>query len=195
MCDLTDLLNIDRQLRAEADELLDNRGLRRLLEEYAPVHVVGSYALGLMVWRDLDILMDAPRLTIHDFLDLGKRVSALLSPTKISFHDNLNHQRPEEPRGLYWGVRLGDIKKGAWKIDIWAFDSDLASAKLLECENLKQRLNPQNRIAILGLKSHLWQHPMYRDQITSQDIYDAVLQHGATTLTDFWSYVGNRSRQ
>lgn len=188
-----ELLKIDRQLRAEADELLDNRGLRRLLEEYAPVHVVGSYALGLMVWRDLDVLMDAPRITVNDFFDLGKRVTALLSPRKMFFTDNRNHQSTTEPRGLYWGIRLGDIKKGAWKIDLWAFESEQSRAKVLECEHLRQSLSPQSRLTILSLKSQLWHDPRYRDQVTSHDIYKAVLQHGATTLADFWGYVQSRS--
>ena len=60
-----DLLGTDRRLRAEADELLDGRGLRKLLEEYAPIQVVGSYALELMVWRGLDVLMEAPQITVY----------------------------------------------------------------------------------------------------------------------------------
>jgi hypothetical protein len=51
-----DLLSTDRLLRTEAEALLESRGLRTLLE-YAPIHAVGSYALELMVWRDLDVLM------------------------------------------------------------------------------------------------------------------------------------------
>ena len=189
-----DLLNTDRQLRTEAGALLEGRGLRTLLEQYSPIHVIGSYALELMVWRDLDILMDAPGITVDEFFDLGRCITAALSPWKMFFTNNRDHEgTPPDPCGLYWGIRLGDIKSGAWKIDLWAFDSKQSREKLLECEHLKSRLNPQNRITILRLKSQLWHDSRYRDQVTSQDIYDAVLEHGAQSLADFWSYV--RSRQ
>jgi len=189
-----DLLNTDRQLRTEADALLESRGLRALLQQYAPIHVVGSYALELMVWRDLDVLMDAPGITVNEFFELGGRIAAMLSPWKMFFTNNRDHQgTPSDPRGLYWGIRLGDIKAGAWKIDLWAFELEQSREKILECQHLKSRLNHQTRLTILRLKSQLWCDSRYGDQVTSQDIYDAVLGHGAQSLADFWSYV--RSRQ
>lgn len=189
------LLSTDRQLRAEADELLQSRGLRALLEEHAPIHVVGSYALELMVWRDLDILMDAPGITVDEFFDLGKRITAALSPWKMFFTNNRDHEGTPYPRGLYWGIRLGDVKKSAWKIDLWAFESAQSREKVRECEHLKGRLNQQSRLTILRLKSQLWYDPRYRDQVTSQDIYDAVLDHQAQSFTDFWSYVRTKQKQ
>src|SRR5207249_157623 len=107
------LLTTDHQLRAEADEILDVKGLRPVLEEYAPISVVGSYALQLMTWRDLDILMDAPTITVPEFFELGQRVTTLLSAWKSFFTNNRDHNN-QFPRGLYWGIRLGDIKAGAW---------------------------------------------------------------------------------
>ena len=190
-----DLLSTDRQLRAEADELLESRGLRKLLEEYAPIQVVGSYALELMVWRDLDVLMDAPQITVDEFFDLGRRVTALLSPWKMFFTNTRDHEGTPYPWGLYWGVRLGDIKKGAWKIDLWAFGSEQSGEKVRECKHLKGRLDRQSRLTILRLKSQLWHDPRYRDQVTSQDIYDAVLGHEVQSLTDFWNYVGSKQKQ
>ena len=190
-----DLLSTDRQLRAEAGALFERRGLRTLVEQYAPIHVIGSYALELMVWRDLDILMDAPGITVDEFFDLGRRITAALSPWKMFFTNNRDHQGAPYPRGLYWGIRLGDIKTGAWKIDLWAFEPEQLRDKVLECEHLKGRLNQQSRLTILSLKSQLWHDSRYRDQVTSQDIYDAVLGHGAQSLADFWSYVRSKQTQ
>ena len=39
----------------EATDLLENKGLRTILEEYGTVLPTGSYALDLMTWRDLDL--------------------------------------------------------------------------------------------------------------------------------------------
>jgi hypothetical protein len=187
-----DLLAVDEMLRAEADVLLHEQGLQKLLEEYAPVHVAGSYTLRLMVWRDLDVAMDAPAITLSEFFDLGKRITMLLSPWKMFFTNNRDNSGGRYPRGLYWGIRMGDIKRGAWKIDLWAFDSDECRDKVRECEALKSRLNEENRLTILNLKSQLWDKPQYRDTITSQDIYEAVLDCDVNTLDGFFSHVEKR---
>jgi hypothetical protein len=190
-----DLLSTDRKLRAEADALLESRGLRKVLEQYAPIHVVGSYALELMVWRDLDVLMEAPGISVDEFFDLGRRIATSLFPWKMFFTNSRDHDGAPHPRGLYWGIRLGDIKAGAWKIDLWAFEPEQSREKILECEHLKARVNQQDRLTILRLKSQLWHDARYRDQVTSQDIYDAVLEHGTRSLADFWTYVGSKQTQ
>ncbi len=189
-----DVLAVDETLRAEADVLLYERGLRKLLEEYAPIQITGSYTLRLMVWRDLDILMDAPAITIPEFFDLGKRISLLLSPWKMFFTNNRDNDGGRYPRGLYWGIRLGDVRRGAWKIDLWAFDSNDSRDKVRECEALSNRLNDENRLIILKLKSQLWDKPQYRDTITSQDIYEAALDHGVHTLDSFFEYVEKKRK-
>lgn len=182
----------DSRLRAEADDLLNKRGLRAILEQQAPIHVVGSYALKLMAWRDLDISLDAADVSLEEFFDFGKPMTLAFSPWKMSFINTRDHETARYPRGLYWGIRLGDIHKGAWKIDVWAFESADLQQKLHESQLLMQRLNEDNRIIILRLKSQLWRDPRYRDEITSQDIYQAVLDGNARSIADFWAYVQRR---
>ncbi|SRR6266404_185717 len=189
-----DVLAVDRKLRAEADALLDERGLRKLLEEYAPIYITGSYTLRLMVWRDLDIVMDAPGITIPEFFDLGKRITLLLAPWKMFFTNNRDHDGGRYPRGLYWGIRLGDVRRGAWKIDLWAFDRNESRDQVRGCEALNNRLNDENRPIILNLKSQLWDQPQYRDTITSQDIYEAVLDYGVQTLDGFFEYIETKRK-
>jgi hypothetical protein len=182
---MNEFVAVDEMLRAEADALLHERGLQELIEQYAPIHITGSYTLHLMVWRDLDIAMDAPAISVPEFFDLGKRITTLLSPWKMFFTNNRDNDGGRYPRGLYWGIRMGDLKRGAWKIDLWAFDSDECRAKVRECEALKSRLNNENRLTILRLKSQLWDKPQYRDTITSQKIYEAVLDRGVGTVDEF----------
>ena len=100
-------LRQDRELRAEADQLLDEKGLRALLLEYGTVHVSGSYSLQLMVWRDLDIYLEAPSLAVAEFFDLGKCIAQRLVPVRMSFIDNRSGRLDDVPSGLYWGVHLG----------------------------------------------------------------------------------------
>lgn len=186
------LFQTDVALREEGRDILEGRGLRALIEEYAPVHVMGSHRLELMVWRDLDLAMDAPDITVAQFFDLGNRITELLSPWKMFFTDNRTHDGGRDPKGLYWGIRLGDLRSGAWKIDLWAFSSEDCADKIHHRDALMNRLIPENRAPILQIKTDIWNHPQYRDTVTSQDVYDAVLDHGVQTTTDFWKYINEK---
>ena len=126
------------------------------------------------------------------FFELGRRVLAALHPSKMFFTNGRDFGDMPPPRGLYWGIRLGDVKKGAWKIDLWAFDHELWMQKTTECEHLKQSLNKENRLTILRLKSQLWRDPRYRDEVTSADLYDAVLRLGCRSVAEFWAHVAGR---
>ena len=60
---MNDLILLNQQIRQEADEILDAQGLRKILNDYGTVHVTGSYSLGLMTWRDLDIYLESDDLS------------------------------------------------------------------------------------------------------------------------------------
>ena len=59
-------------------------------------------------------------------------------------------------------------------------------------EGIRNRLTPETRTSILEIKSLLWNHPEYRKPITSQMIYDAVLDAGVRDIEAFWVYVGDK---
>jgi hypothetical protein len=80
------LISQDAALRAEADDLLARTGLQDLLGRSGTVHLSGSYALRLMTWRDLDIYLDAPGMTVAEFFALGSRITELLDPWKMFFN-------------------------------------------------------------------------------------------------------------
>ena len=112
-----DLVQRDQVIRKEADELLEAKGLRSLLKGYGTPHVTGSYALRLMTWRDLDIYLEQPDLSEESFFGLGSRIASCLAPIKMSFRNERINRTPNLPLGFYWGVYLGDERKGAWKRD------------------------------------------------------------------------------
>lgn len=108
----------DEELRSEADRLLAS-GLQTILSDYGTVHLIGSYALHLMVWRDLDIHIVQADLDKKKFFELGGRIAALLNPQRMHYRDETIAATQGLPSGLYWGVYLGNEREGAWKIDIW----------------------------------------------------------------------------
>ena len=52
------VLQLNEELKTEADELLYKKGVFDLLQKYGTPHVTGSYFLNLMTWRDLDIYLE-----------------------------------------------------------------------------------------------------------------------------------------
>jgi hypothetical protein len=189
---LTDPDELDASIRAEADRLLGS-GLRDVLSQFGEVRVIGSYSLRLMAWRDLDIEILQNEPGRRAFFDLGYRIAECLLPTRMHYRDETVAQTPGLPAGLYWGVYLGDERKGAWKIDIWSVDRQQADATEARARRLQAALSPDVRRAIIAIKAQVWSDPGYRRTFSSQDIYDAVLSFGVRDLEGFREFLRGRS--
>jgi hypothetical protein len=176
---------VNDEIRTEADRILGS-GLKSLLAEYGEVHVVGSHALHLMTWRDLDIHLVREDSSIEAFFRLGGHIATLLQPHRMHFRDETLVRTTGLPPGLYWGVYLGDERDGAWKIDIWQTNrQDFESVRQFG-EDIASRLNANNRETILAIKEACWVHPEYRRGFTSADVYAAVLDRGVRDVRGFW---------
>jgi hypothetical protein len=183
----------DEALHAEADHLLAT-GLREILTEYGEINIVGSYALRLMAWRDLDIHLVREHIERKSFFELGGRIANLLNPHRMHYRDQTIISTEGLPAGLYWGVYLGDERDGAWKIDIWMTDSNDFRATRECTERINRRLSVANRRTIIDIKTACWRHPQYRKGFSSVDIYDAVLDHGVNSIDEFWNFLRSRGR-
>lgn len=170
-------------IKQEADFLLHEQGLYAILEDYGQPLIGGSYAYDLMTWHDLDIYF-AGEFDLEAFFDLGYQITATCKAYKSFFTDN----RGRSPDGLYWGIRLGDLQAGAWKIDIWHLSEKDYQDQVHYCDVVKNALTEDTRRAIMEIKSHFCMKPGYRDTITSDDIYRAVLEHGVQNLEQFLQY-------
>jgi len=189
---VNDLILLNEQIRQEADDILDVRGLRKILNDYGGVHVTGSYSLGLMTWRDLDIYLENDDLSETRFFELGKQINSLLKPVKMSFRNERVAKTKGLPVGLYWGIYLGDERKGAWKIDLWALGKEECKTRLKFCSDLGAKISADAAIKILEIKSRCWTDPHYRKFYTSNDIYTAVLDNQAHDLESFKIYLQNK---
>lgn len=172
-------------LRAEATRLLD-AGLAAIVSRYGELHVMGSCALNLMTWRDLDLHVVPPSLNVATFFRFGGELAQLLQPHRAHFRDETAGSDPALPRGLYWGLYLHDERHGAWKIDIWWSDRSGLDNSTRFLEHVASRLNPETREAILQIKRACWRHPEYRRAFTSADVYSAVLDRGVRDVATFW---------
>ena len=93
-------------LRGEAGELLDQYGLLSGIASYGLTEVIGSYALDLMTWRDIDIQLPDER-------DVNR-----FEATMMSYANMFIRTDQDFPSGLYRGIRL--LHRGqTWKVDLW----------------------------------------------------------------------------
>lgn len=173
----------NQQLNAEADLLVQKCGLPDLLAAYPKWFIGGSYNYGLMCWRDLDVYVFDPKHDLRKCFDVGYEVTQRLSAKKSRFTNNVG----SELNGFYWGIKLGDERQGAWKIDLWFLDEPGFVNHKTYCADLSARLTPETRSAILEVKEAYWQRREYRDTITSDMIYRAVLNKGVRTVSEFES--------
>ena len=183
------LIETDELIRREADEILYQKGLLSLLKRYGTPYVSGSYVLQLMTWRDLDIYLEADEIVETSFFHLGGQIASALCPVKMHFRNERIGGTEGLPRGLYWGIYLGDERKGDWKIDIWTLDRDQCQQAVDYEADLVRRLTPETRLRILDIKSQCWQDPGYRRSFSSQDIYRAVLEEGVTSINEFEAFL------
>ena len=168
-------------LKAEADLLIRECGLAELLAAYAGWFVGGSYSYDLMCWRDLDIYILDPGHDLKRCFDVGYELTRRLAAQKARFTNNVGG----DPNGLYWGIKLGNERQGAWKLDVWFLDQASYEEHAAYGARLRERLTEESRSAILTIKEAYWQRQEYRNTITSDHIYRAALDHGARTVGEF----------
>ena len=183
------LVDLNRSLKVEADDLLNNKKLLQTLRPYGKPHVAGSYFLDLMTWRDLDIYLEIDAMTQDRFFALGGQLSEVLQPTRMQFRNETLANTQGLPFGLYWGIYLSSEGSQPWKIDIWAVEENECRRLLLYCDNIRQQLDKVSSQIILSIKSECCQDPDYRRLYTSTDIYESVLQGGVKDIDGFWKYL------
>src|SRR6266404_3769249 len=133
-----DFLMTNDELKAEADLMIRRAGLPELFAPYARWFVGGSYSYDLMCWRDLDVYVFDPEHGLKQCFDIGYEVTMRLAAKKARFTNNIGG----EPNGLYWGIKLGDERKGAWKIDIWLLDAAGYEEHGRYSAEIRRRLRP-----------------------------------------------------
>jgi hypothetical protein len=113
------------------------------------------------------------------------QLSVRLAAKKSRFTNNVGG----EPNGLYWGIKLGDERKGEWKLDVWFLDSASYEQHADYAAEMRERLTLEKRSIILTIKEAYWQRPEYRNSVTSDQIYRAVLENGVRDIYAFENFL------
>jgi hypothetical protein len=178
-------------LRAEAAAVLAAADLPGAFADLGPIEVIGSFVSGLMVWRDLDVMLTAPAATASTVLAAVARLAAGGRLLAADFRDERGQRRPTPALTdeRYYVVCRYDAPAGPWKIDltVWLHPTDRPHVAC--AHHLATAPTPAQRLAILRIKDAWHRLPTYPDQVSGIDIYTAVLDHGVTTPAAFATWL------
>jgi len=180
-----ELIARQASLQAEAAEVLATLG--PLFEGLGPPMPTGSFVSGLMVWRDLDLMvLGGPDFGPDQVLALIARALAMPGLTGFDYADERSFAVRDQRYHL--ALRLGE-----WRIDlsVW-LNHDHAQATEFH-ERLRDTLTPDQRLTILQIKDAWHRRPEYPDEVSGFEIYTAVLDHGVRTPAEFESWWVSRS--
>ena len=177
-------------LQKQATEVLSNLDLVNVLSKYGEVKLVGSVALGLMTWPDIDIdLKSASEINDKDYFEIIKYIFGQKNVKQLRLIDNRSSFEKNRPKSMYVGIiyDLGDIE---WKIDVRYLSSVDAWAED-DLKQIKSKLTEDKTKKILEIKTAFHNHPKYRKEFSGYDIYNAVLDKNISTPTEFVDYLKN----
>jgi hypothetical protein len=190
------LLRRQTTLQAEASAILTELDLVDRLSRIGSVRQIGSSTLGLMVWRDVDLAISGPTVTIERALDTMRPLFLHPRVRQVRY---LNETGASTPTGVavderwYFQVFIDTRAGDEWKLDLsfW-LGEELHSEPVHEA--IARELTPETRLAILWIKDRWHRLPSYRQTVSSTDIYDAVLRHGIRTPEQFNRYLLSRDK-
>ncbi|ONI86780.1 hypothetical protein ALI22I_24585 [Saccharothrix sp. ALI-22-I] len=178
---IDELLRRQGELQAQADGVVADLGLDRLLSALGEPVRTGSSALGLMVVPDVDITVVCPVLDVGAVVRVAAELALSERVRVAQFrkdHGRWNAEPDAYPDGLYLGVKYRDDTGPEWNLDIWFVDEPERQPDLGHVRALPGRITPEARAVILMIKHS---RPDYR----SFDVYRSVLDDGVGSPEDY----------
>lgn len=190
-----DLLAHQLQLQIEADEVAEEMHLKQLLTVAGTPVKVGSAALGLMVWRDLDITVVCSKLNIAAISGVASRLMSNPQVRDLKFINDTGNWNtdPAYPDGYFLGVTYESKSGNKWNLDIWFVDDPEKQPDLQHIRTVPDRLTPAAIVSILSIKTVWAARAEYGKQVKSFDIYTAVLDNHVQTPAEFKRWLQRRN--
>ena len=183
-------------LQTEAAGVLADLDLFAVLGRTGRPVLTGSVALGLMVWRDIDVTTLCRKLEVATALEPLRALASHRRVRQVQFRNDTGawNVDPAYPDGLYLGLDYRTAGGDDWKLDLWFILEGTTQFDLEHVVALPPRLTPETRLAILRIKDVWHRRPTYRAEVRSYDIYAAVLDHGVRTPEAFAAYLAARAQ-
>jgi hypothetical protein len=196
------LLNNQDILQAEAQAVLRELDLLQLLAPTGTPTLIGSVALGLMVWRDIDIIVVSPGLTITQAFTILQPVLCHPRVSQVHYRNKsgtFNDTRQPQDARYFFAFHYQTEAGADWNIDVSFWLNDNPRHEIADLAPIACQITYETRLTILWLKEIWHRLPCYhggtgKRAVSSRDIYVAVLQHGVRTPADFDAYLCERGK-
>lgn len=178
-------------LQKQADEVLSRLDLINILSKYGKAKMIGSVALGLMTWPDIDIDLESNvGVNDKDYFKILKEIFSQKNIKQLMLIDNRDSFEKNRPKSMYVGV-IFDLRGIDWKIDIRYLDSsDSWAEKYLN--QTKAKLSQEKIKTILEIKTTFHNHSNYGKEFSGYDIYSAALDKDISSVEEFSDYLKSR---
>ncbi|PUA37044.1 hypothetical protein C8Z91_22110 [Paenibacillus elgii] len=190
-----ELLTRQHELQMEAKAVAKELKIDELLSLAGQPVRVGSAALGLMVWRDLDITVVCSKLNIDVVTRIASEIMVRQGVREVRFLNDSGvwNTDPGYPDGLYLGLKYKALSGMDWKLDIWFVDEPDKQPDLRHIRTMPDRLTPELRESILTIKNSWATRAEYGKEVKSYDIYTAVLDDNVRTPLQFQEWLNNKN--
>lgn len=190
-----DLLACQLQLQTEASAIVEELNLDQLLKAAGTPVKVGSAALGLMAWRDLDMTVVCSKLNIAAITGIASQLMSNPGIRDLKFINDTGkwNTDPAYPDGYFLGMTYESKNGNKWELDIWFVDEPEKQPDLQHVRTMPDRLTPAAIISILSIKTIWASRAEYGEQVKSFDIYTAVLDHNVRTPAEFEQWLQGRN--
>src|SRR5258706_3801423 len=171
-----ELLHRSREIKNQAEKILNGSKLIEALSKYGEVKFTGSYPLDVMVRPDLDVYAIAKENSKDRMLEVIHDIFSSFYFEEIRFTNYLDfHKEQDDLKGYYIQphIKIGENK---WKLDIWLMTEDRYKPYT---EHFLDLLNKdihadEKRLMIIELKNHYREGQKYRNNINGKTIYETA---------------------
>ena len=177
--------SLNTVLHQEADFLIQEIGLPRLLEPHGGFTLAGSYYLDTMVYPDLDLYF--PRVSIAQIFKIGGQIARSGLVTQVVFEKSEDLSMPD---GLYLKPRMryGDWGR-LWKFDMWSLEEELIQKRMAVMGHFKERMTEEVRLAILQYKLSIMTREGRTPMYSGFYIYRAFIEEGMEDFGEVSEYL------
>lgn len=173
-----------------ANKLLYDFGLLDELNNYGTPYIVGSYAMDLMAWNDLDIYVSNESMSTEKLYELTSFILNAFNPVWYEAKQEVSDEKTAWFHGFETEI-LGEL----CNVDIWFFDKETITKALDFSKNIKQKLiaTPELKEIVINIKQLLIENEQYGfDKFLSMDVYTAVFEDNVKNYNEFIEKYGDK---
>ncbi|MBI2047519.1 MAG: hypothetical protein HYT27_00100 [Parcubacteria group bacterium] len=189
------LLKKSKQIKSQADKILKESGVIKILQGYGEVKIGGSYTLDVMLRPDIDLFVITKKHDWNKVLDIQSKIMKTKYFREFDFVNwvDFKEEVSDFISGYYFQPWV-PIDDQLWKIDIWLLtpEYDKSAETTEHFKNLLNDADESKKIAILKIKEAMRQGKKYIKGVDGKLIYKAVLESNIITLKDFKEFLRAR---